>query len=103
MRELIWQRFGVRLAVRTMVTYLARWSFTAQKRCGAPTSRPRRRCGAGCGGTTLQLPPGPRQREAPSSGVTRPVFAPMTCAVAVTYPQVTHRRCGSITGGRTSA
>jgi transposase len=28
---LIWQRFGVRLAVRTMGTYLARWGFTAQK------------------------------------------------------------------------
>ena len=30
-RELIWERFGVRLAVRTMGTYLARWGFTAQK------------------------------------------------------------------------
>src|SRR3954470_11260077 len=30
-RELIWQRFGVGLAVRTMGTYLARWGFTAQK------------------------------------------------------------------------
>src|SRR3954451_15183856 len=30
-RDLIWQRFGVRLAVRTMGTYLARWGFTAQK------------------------------------------------------------------------
>ncbi len=31
MRELILRRFGVRLAVRTMGTYLARWGFTAQK------------------------------------------------------------------------
>src|ERR687883_945766 len=30
-RELIRQRCGVRLAVRTMGTYLARWGFTAQK------------------------------------------------------------------------
>jgi transposase len=30
-RELIWQRFRVRLAVRTTGTYLARWGFTAQK------------------------------------------------------------------------
>src|SRR3712207_8555473 len=30
-RELILRRFGVRLAVRTMSTYLARWGFTAQK------------------------------------------------------------------------
>jgi transposase len=30
-RALIWQRFSVRLAVRTMGTYLARWGFTAQK------------------------------------------------------------------------
>jgi transposase len=30
-RELIRRRFGVRLAVRTVGTYLARWGFTAQK------------------------------------------------------------------------
>src|SRR3712207_16495 len=30
-RELILRRFGVRLAVRTMGTYLSRWGFTAQK------------------------------------------------------------------------
>src|SRR3712207_4474642 len=30
-RELILRRFGVRLAVRSMGTYLARWGFTAQK------------------------------------------------------------------------
>lgn len=35
-RDLIWQRCGVRLAVRTMGTYLARWGFTAQK----PLRRP---------------------------------------------------------------
>ena len=31
MRELVRRRFRVRLAVRTMGTYLARWGFTAQK------------------------------------------------------------------------
>jgi transposase len=30
-RELILRRFGIRMAVRTMGTYLARWGFTAQK------------------------------------------------------------------------
>ena len=30
-RELIWRRLRVRLAVRSMGTYLARWGFTAQK------------------------------------------------------------------------
>ncbi len=30
-RELVRRRFGVRLAVRSMGTYLARWGFTAQK------------------------------------------------------------------------
>jgi transposase len=30
-RELILRRFGVRLAVRTMGTYLARWGYTAQR------------------------------------------------------------------------
>jgi len=34
-RELIWRRFGVRLAVRTMGTYLARWGFTALWGVGA--------------------------------------------------------------------
>jgi transposase len=31
MSELVWRRFGVRLAVRTAGKYLARWGFTAQK------------------------------------------------------------------------
>jgi transposase len=31
MSELVWRRFGVRLAVRTVGKYLARWGFTAQK------------------------------------------------------------------------
>ena len=31
MRDLVRQRFRLRLAVRTMGTYLARWGFTAQK------------------------------------------------------------------------
>jgi len=30
-RELVWRRCGVHLAVRTMGTYLARWGFTAQR------------------------------------------------------------------------
>jgi transposase len=33
-RELIWQRFRVRLAVRTMGTYLARWGFTVSAAIG---------------------------------------------------------------------
>ncbi len=37
MRELIERRCGVRLAVRTMSTYLARWGFTAQKPITAPS------------------------------------------------------------------
>ena len=101
-RELIWQRFGVRLAVRTMGTYLARWGFTAQSRCGEPTSRTRRRCGAGCGGTTQTSKPEPRRRAEASFGVMRPACAPMTCAAAATRPGAAHRRCGSIIDGPTS-
>src|SRR5215213_10299943 len=48
-RELIWQRCGVRLAVRTMGTYLARWGFTAQG--GSPP-----RGGHRPGGFTAQKP-----------------------------------------------
>src|SRR5918998_1604651 len=46
-RELIRRRFGVRLAVRTMGTYLARWGFTAQKpirRAYEQDPAARRRC-----------------------------------------------------------
>jgi transposase len=66
-RELIWRRYRVRLAVRTMGTYLARWGFTPSAalpsaslmepsaapprgRCGGLMSRTRRRCAAGSGG-----------------------------------------------------
>jgi transposase len=118
-RELIWRRFGVRLAVRTMGTYLARWGFTAQKplrrayeqalrshssSCAAGTfgSSARRRCGAGCGGTTRPSRRGPRLRVAPSSGATRPACAPMTCVAAATRPGAAHRRCGSTISGPAS-
>jgi transposase len=76
-RELVWRRFGVRLAVRTMGKYLARWGFTARKplrrayeqalRChstrfahGTFGSFAQPRCGAGLGGTTPPLRRGPR-------------------------------------------
>ena len=77
---LIAQRHGVGLAVRTVGKCLARWGFTAQKplrraheqalRChstrfarGTFGSFARRRCGAGCGGSTRpsrRAPGGPR-------------------------------------------
>ena len=38
-RQLIRRRFGVRLAVRTMGTYLARWASPPRSRCGGPTTR----------------------------------------------------------------
>src|SRR5918992_3851854 len=42
-RELVWRRCGVRLAVRTMGTYLARWGFTGASprgsRCGGATKK----------------------------------------------------------------
>ena len=45
---LIEQRCGVRLAVRTMGTYLARWGSRRNSRCGGPMSSNRLRCGSGC-------------------------------------------------------
>src|SRR3712207_749847 len=82
-RDLVWRRFGVRLAVRTIGTYLARWGFTAQTplRLG-PMSSHRRPCGAGCGRTTRPLWRKPERRRARSSGVTRPACAPTMCAAA---------------------
>src|SRR5215210_3428316 len=102
-RELVRRRFRVRLAVRTMGTYLARWGFTAQKPLRGPMSRTRRRCGAGCDATTRPSRRGPRRRAAPSSGATRPACAPTTCAAAATRPGAARRRCGSTTSGPGSA
>jgi transposase len=80
-RELTWRRYRVRLAVRTMGTYLARWGFTPSAaipsaslmkpsaappsgRCGGPVSGTRLWCAAGCGGTIRPLQPAPRPRAA---------------------------------------
>jgi transposase len=102
-RELIRRRFGVRLAVRTMGTYLARWGFTAQK----PLRRAYEQDPAAVRRWLRRdypaIAPGPRPRAAPSSGVTRPACAPTTCAAAATPPGVARRRCGSTTGGPASA
>src|SRR3954449_5788124 len=86
-RELIWQRFGVRLAVRTMGSYLARWGFTAQKPLRRAYEQDPAAVRRWLHGTTLRLPPGPKPRAAPSSGVTKPACAPMTCAAAAMRPR----------------
>ena len=81
-RELIRQRFGVRLAVRTMGTYLARWGFTAQK----PLRRAYEQDPAAVRRWLRQDYPAiaarAKARGARSSGVTRPACAPTTCAAA---------------------
>src|SRR5690349_4581962 len=66
-------------------------------------SRIRRRCGAGYGGITRRSPPAPRPRRGPSSGVTRPACAPMTCAAAAMRLGAAPRRCGATTSGPISA
>lgn len=80
-RELIRRRFGVRLAVRTTGTYLARWGFTAQKplrRAYEQDPAAVRRCGSD--GTTRRSWGGPRPKAGSSSGATRPGCARTTCA-----------------------
>jgi transposase len=49
---LIARRCGVELAVRTAASTWRAGASPPRSRSGAPTSRTRRRCGAGCGGTT---------------------------------------------------
>jgi hypothetical protein len=66
---MILQRFGVRLAVRTMGTYLARWGFTAQKPLRRAYEQDRAAVCAGCGGTTRRSRRGPRPKAALTSGV----------------------------------
>ena len=96
--EVIRQRCGVVLAIRTVGKYLARWGFTAQKPFGAPTNRTRPQCGAGCGGITRLSWRRPVGRTAPSSGVTKPVCARTTCAAAATRREAGRRWSGSVTG-----
>jgi transposase len=75
-RELIWQRFGVRLAVRTMGSYLARWGFTAQK----PLRRAYEQDPAAVRRWQRRDYPAIADRAkaegGPSSGVTRPAISP---------------------------
>jgi len=101
-RELIWQRFEVRLAVRTMGTDLARWGFTAQK----PLRRASEQDPAAVRRWLRRDYPAIAVRAkaegAPSSGGMRPACAPMTCAAAAVRPRATRRKCGSTIGGPTS-
>jgi transposase len=102
-RELIWQRFGVRLAVRTMGTYLARWGFTAQKPLRRAYEQDPAAVRRWLRRTTRRSPLGPKPRAVPSSGVMRPACAPMMYAAAATRPGAARRRCGSTTSGPTLA
>ena len=81
--EVIRQRCGVVLAIRTVGKYLARWGFTAQKplRRAYEQNPAAVRC-AGCGGITRLSWRRPVGRTALSSGVTKPVCARTTCAAA---------------------
>ena len=96
--EVIRQRCGVVLAIRTVGKYLARWGFTAQKplrrayeqnpaavRCWLRRDYP----------LSWRRPVG---RTAPSSGVTKPVCARTTCAAAATRREAGRRWSGSVTG-----
>ena len=103
-RELVWQRCRVRLAVRTMGTSLARWGFTAQKPLRrAYEQDPAAVRGAGSGGTTRRSWRGPRPKAGSSSGATRPGCARTTCAASATRPGAGRPRSGSPTGGPASA
>ena len=105
-RELIWQRFGVRLAVRTTGTYP---TWRAGGLHGPEAAAAGLRAGPGGGpavaaaGTTRPSRPGPGPKGAASSGATRPGCDRMTCAAAATRPAAARRRCGPTTGGPTSA
>ena len=97
--EVIRQRCGVVLAIRTVGKYLARWGLARHRsRCGAPSNRTRPQCGAGCGGITRLSWRRPVGRTALSSGVTKPVCARTTCAAAATRREAGRRWSGSVTG-----
>ena len=100
-RELIRQRCGVALAVRTMGTYLARWGFTAQK----PLRRAYEQDPAAVRRWLRRDYPAivaqAKAAGARSSGATRPACAPTTCAAVATRPRgrtplvrVCHKRAG---------
>ena len=102
-RALIWQRFRVRLAVRTMGTYLARWGFTAQK----PLRRAYEQDPAAVRRWLRRDYPAIAARAKAADGALfwgdETGLRSVTCAAAATHPAAARLRCGSTIGAPTSA
>jgi hypothetical protein len=112
---LIEQSCGVRLAVRTIGTYLARWGFTAQKplrRAYEQSPQAVRRwlrqdypalvaqARAEKGTIFWADETGLRSDRARSSGLTRPACAPTICAAAASPPAAERLWCAPVTSAR---
>src|SRR5215218_3391050 len=102
-RELLLQRFGVRLRSGPWAPTSRAGASPPRSRCGGPTSRTRRRCAAGSGGTPRSSRRGPKLKGAWCSGVMRPACARTTCVAGATRPGAAPLRCGSTTSGLGSA
>jgi transposase len=100
---LVEQHCGVRLAVRTTGTYLARWGFTPQKPLRRAYEQDPKEVGRWL--KEEYRPSSPRHdgRRAGFSGVMRPACAPMTYAAAATPRAARGRWCVPATGAPTSA
>jgi len=97
--DLILDQFGIRVAVRTMGTYLKRWGFTPQK----PIRRAYEQSPAAVKRWLDTSYPqiAARAKKGPRfTGATRRACARTTCADAVLPPRVTPRWCASIAGER---
>jgi len=98
-RALVEQRCGVRLAVRSMGTYLARWGFTAQK----PLRRAYEQSAEAVQRWLRHDYPAilarARRQRPPSSGATRPACARTTCVAAALRRAAARPWCAPRRGG----
>jgi transposase len=85
-QRLIFDRFGIHLALRTIGNYLARWGFTPQKPAVRVYEATPRRCGAGARSTTPPSPRAPSVKVPASGGATKPA-----CVRGITPARATAR------------
>lgn len=90
-RELIERDLGLKLSVRAVGDYLARWGFTPQKPIKKPTSRGLRPSRPGSKMNTPPSRPGPSVKAQRSIGVMKRPWSTQMCVAEVMHQQARRR------------
>ena len=91
MRELIERDLGIKLSVRAVGDYLARWGFTPQSRSRKPTSSGPRPSRPGSKMNTPPLRPEPSVKAQKFIGVTKQRWSTRMCVAEVTHLRAKHQ------------